>query len=65
METNQSRGSEGCSETKIVVYMPTTLYDELVRRAESANSEGYSRSKVVRMALREYFRRHPETKRAT
>lgn len=48
------------SETKTIVYMPQSLKDECERRASASNEEGYSVSKLVRTALREYFRRHPE-----
>ena len=47
------------SECKVVIYMPQSLKDELVRRAKGSNSEGYSVSKLARTAFREYFKRHP------
>lgn len=46
------------SERRVVVYMPETLVAELDRRAALAPDEGWSRSKLIRAALREYFRRH-------
>lgn len=46
------------SERRVVVYMPETLVAELDKRAALAPDEGWSRSKLIRAALREYFRRH-------
>lgn len=46
------------SERRVVVYMPETLVAELDKRAAMAPDEGWSRSKLIRAALREYFRRH-------
>lgn len=46
------------SECKVVIYMSHALKEELQRRARGSNCEGYSCSKLVRSALREYFKRH-------
>lgn len=57
-ETHQARPDEKL--VKVAVYMPESMKDELIRRAETADPERPSSSKVVRDAVREYSKRHPE-----
>lgn len=52
-------------EKRVVCYMSRPLYDELERRSETGEEECDNRSKVIRKALREYFRRHPKKEKLT
>lgn len=47
---------------KLVTYVSKGMLDEVDRRSILEGEEGESRGFVVRKALREYFRRHPEKK---
>jgi len=50
---------ERLSEAKIFIFVPQSMKDELEARAEQARGEPMSMSKLVRQAIREYFKRHP------
>lgn len=60
MATDSEPSGEKQTECKLAVYMAESLRDELDRHCVNTGSdEEESRSKVIRRALREYFRRHP------
>ena len=47
---------------QVKVYMPLSMRDELFDRSEHAAGEGTNVSRIVRTAIREYFRRHPRSR---
>lgn len=56
-ETSQARHDP---QVKIAIYVPESMRDALVRRAETQDPERPSTSKVARQAFREFLKRHPE-----